>query len=66
ALREQFGYGIAAYRRRDWDAAERCFAACCEIVAEDAPSLAYLARIAAYRLDPPPADWDAVWHVSAK
>jgi adenylate cyclase len=66
ALCEQFAHGLDAYRRQDWDAAERCFASCCELVAEDGPSTVYLARIATFRREPPPADWDGVWHISAK
>jgi adenylate cyclase len=66
ALREQFTEGLAAYRRQDWDAAEQCFTACRNLVAEDGPSTVFLARIAAFRRDPPPAGWDAVWHLTAK
>jgi adenylate cyclase len=66
ALREQFAHGLDAYRGQDWDAAERCFASCCELVAEDGPSIVYLARIATFRCQPPPANWDGVWHISAK
>ena len=43
-LRERFADGLAAYRRQDWDAAERFFAACSELVADDGPSTVYLAH----------------------
>ncbi len=66
ALREQFAHGLDAYRRQDWDAAEHIFAACSGLVAEDGPSITYLARIAAFRRAPPPAGWDGVWQISAK
>jgi adenylate cyclase len=66
ALRERFAIGLAAYRRQDWDAAEQSFAACRDLVAGDGPSAAYLHRIAAFRRKPPPAEWDGVWHISAK
>jgi adenylate cyclase len=66
ALREQFAQGLDAYRRQDWDEAERFFIACCALVAEDGPSTVYLARIAAFRREPPPPGWDGVWHISEK
>jgi adenylate cyclase len=66
ALREQFAHGLDAYRRQDWDAAEQRFAACRELVAEDGPSAVYLARIAAFRRETPPAGWDGVWRITAK
>jgi len=65
-MREQFAQGLDAYRRQDWDAAERFFAACSGLVADDGPSTAYLARIAAFRREPPPAGWDGVWQISEK
>jgi adenylate cyclase len=65
-LREQFAHGLQAYRRQDWDNAERCFAACCDLVAEDGPSTVHLARIATFRREPPPADWDGTWHINVK
>jgi adenylate cyclase len=66
ALRERFALGLEAYRRLDWDAAERSFAACCDLVAADGPSRAFLARIASFRRDAPAAEWDGVWHITAK
>jgi adenylate cyclase len=65
-LRAQFAQGLGAYRRQDWDEAERFFTACRDLVGEDGPSVAYLTRIAAFRREPPPAGWDGVWHMSAK
>jgi adenylate cyclase len=66
ALREQFAHGLDAYRRQDWDAAEHFFAACSGLVADDGPSTVYLARIAAFRREPPAAGWDGVWQISEK
>ncbi|MDB5408180.1 MAG: adenylyl cyclase, partial [Rhodospirillales bacterium] len=65
-LREEFAHGLDAYRRHDWEGAERYFSACLGLVAGDGPSTVYLARIAAFRREPPPAGWDGVWHINAK
>ena len=37
-LRELYVEGLQAYRRRDWDAAGRCFAKCLELVPGDGPA----------------------------
>jgi adenylate cyclase len=65
-LRDEFGRGLAAYRAREWDAAERQFRRCLELRAEDAPSTLYIERIATFRKEPPPANWDGVWHLTKK
>jgi adenylate cyclase len=65
-LREEFGKGLAAYRAREWDAAEREFRSCLELRPEDAPSTIYIERIATFRKEPPPANWDGVWHLTKK
>jgi len=65
-LRDEFGKGLAAYRAREWDAAERQFRHCLEIRPDDAPSTLYIERIATFRKEPPPANWDGVWHLTKK
>jgi adenylate cyclase len=65
-LLQEFAEGLAAYRQRDWDAAERHFLRCREINPKDAPSALYLERIAALRTNPPPGDWDCVWRFTHK
>jgi adenylate cyclase len=65
-LREEFGKGLAAYRAREWNAAERQFRHCLELRADDAPSTLYIERIATFRKEPPPANWDGVWHLTKK
>ena len=62
----RFDSGLAAYRARDWDAAEVAFRSCLEQVPGDRPSQVFLARIAAFRQSPPPADWDGVWVATGK
>ncbi|MCU0842593.1 MAG: HAMP domain-containing protein [Thiobacillaceae bacterium] len=61
-----FETGLAAYRDRDWDAAEKAFSACLAADPDDRPSQVYLERIAAFRAAPPGADWDGVWVATGK
>ena len=61
-----FTEGLACYRARDWDGAERAFAACLRLAPEDGPSQVFLARIRAFRASAPPADWDGVWVAQGK
>lgn len=65
-LLEHFAKGLAAYRRRAWDEAEKDFAAALEAVPDDGPSRVFLDRLKALKADPPPADWDGVWALSEK
>ena len=61
-LGETNAYMLAAYRARDWDAAERLAADCAAL--PGAPAALYAlhrARIAAFRDAPPPADWNGVY-----
>lgn len=58
---------LAAYRRQDWDAASAALVDCRKL----APSLeglhdVFSARIAEYRANPPPADWDGVYEARTK
>jgi adenylate cyclase len=61
-----FDAGLAAYRARDWDAAEAAFKAILSTLSDDRPSLVYLDRIAHLRNEAPPADWDGVWTFETK
>jgi adenylate cyclase len=65
-LLQEFAKGLAVYRARDWDGAERQFRRCLELSPEDAPSTLYLQRIAALRAEPPPSNWDGVWRFTHK
>jgi adenylate cyclase len=58
---------LAAYRRQDWDAASAALVDCRKL----APSLeglhdVFSGRIAEYRANPPPADWDGVYEARTK
>jgi adenylate cyclase len=65
-LLQEFAKGLAAYREREWDSAERQFRRCLELNPKDAPSALYLERIATLRTKPPPGDWDGVWRFTHK
>ena len=63
-LVQEFGKGLAAYRTRDWNAADRRFQRCLTINPNDAPSTLYVERIAKLRKEPLPSDWDGVWRLA--
>ncbi|MGY2989500.1 adenylate/guanylate cyclase domain-containing protein [Bradyrhizobium sp. USDA 4508] len=65
-LRQRYADGLAAYRERRWDDAEQAFAAALAAAPGDGPSIAMKARVAAFRQDPPAADWDGAWHPERK
>ncbi|WP_375049470.1 adenylate/guanylate cyclase domain-containing protein [Bradyrhizobium sp. 8-10B] len=65
-LRQRYADGLAAYRDRRWDDAEQAFAAALAAAPGDGPSIAMKARVAAFRQDPPAADWDGAWHLERK
>jgi class 3 adenylate cyclase len=65
-LLQHYAVGLAAYRQRRWDDAERAFAAALDAVPGDGPSMAFKARVEAFRQTPPAADWDGAWHLEHK
>src|SRR5262249_54480076 len=65
-LLQEFAKGLAAYREREWDAAERQFRRCLDLSPNDAPSALFVERVAALRAKPPPGDWDGVWRLTHK
>jgi adenylate cyclase len=68
ALKDAQSRLLAHYRATDWDRAEAALAECRAL----APALllgfyeVYEKRIAHYRTDPPPADWDGVFEAKTK
>lgn len=58
--------GIQAYREQRWDDAEASWREVLKLAPRDPVALAYLARIAGYRREPPPADWDGSFAVESK
>ncbi|QOZ33571.1 adenylate/guanylate cyclase domain-containing protein [Bradyrhizobium sp. CCBAU 53421] len=65
-LRQRYADGLAAYRDRRWDDAEQAFTAALAAAPGDGPSIAMKARVAAFRQNPPAADWDGAWHLEQK
>jgi adenylate cyclase len=55
---DTFVEGLAEYKNRRWDRAERLFGS---IASQDPPSRTYLERCSLYKTDPPPEDWDGVF-----
>jgi adenylate cyclase len=63
---QAFAKGLAAYRAREWGAAERQFRRCRGLDPTDAPAALYLERLVALRAAPPAGDWDGVWRFTHK
>ncbi|MCP4386098.1 MAG: adenylate/guanylate cyclase domain-containing protein [Hyphomicrobiales bacterium] len=59
---------LVAYRAKDWDAAEKAITACraAKVVAFDKYYDLFASRIATWRVDPPPGDWDGVFTATEK
>jgi adenylate cyclase len=70
AIRAAVDEGIAAYKLQDWDRAEAAYRRAAEnrTDALDPTGLrdVFLERIAEYRINPPPADWDGVYVATSK
>jgi adenylate cyclase len=65
-LRERYHEALSAYRRQDWDTADKHLADCLRIRPDDGPAGVLRERAAAFRVAPPPADWDGVWRLVGK
>jgi len=61
ALREHYEAGLEAYRERRWKDAMGELWACLEIVPDDGPSRALLARTQRLSGEDPGPEWDGVW-----
>jgi adenylate cyclase len=60
-MAEAFERGLAAYRKRDWDATDAALRTCLELVPADRPTRVFRDRVEAFRKTPPPDGWDGVW-----
>ncbi len=58
--------GLAAYRRQDWEVAEKAFESCRNAVPVDPVPGVFLERIAHLKANPPGANWDGVWEFQTK
>jgi adenylate cyclase len=59
---------LAHYRGKEWDQAEAALAECRSWAPQYLQGFydLYEERIAHYRIDPPPADWDGVYEAKTK
>ena len=64
-MRNVFEDSLALYRKQKWDAAARGFAALARDLGDDT-SKVFLGRIAEFKENPPPKDWDGVFHRTSK
>ncbi len=58
--------GLAAYRRRQWDAAVDFFHQALKIMENDGPSKKMISRCQAYKMNPPDLDWNGAYIMSTK
>lgn len=65
-LRDMFAAGLAAYRNRDWEIAERRFAECLARSPDDGPARVFQQRLKHLHVTPPRNDWDGVWRLTEK
>jgi adenylate cyclase len=61
-----FALGRKAYGERDWDRAETQFLEVLRLKPEDPPAHVFLSRVRAYRIQPPPPQWDEVFALEGK
>ena len=66
AVLEHYAVALEAYRTRDWDASARALERLRSLAPDDAPARVLEARGSAFRIDPPPTDWDGVFALDAK
>ena len=63
---KRFEAGLSAYRAADWDSAQAAFESSQALDGVVGPSAAFLERVAFFRENPPPEDWDGVWRMTGK
>lgn len=63
---EEFERGVLAYRESDWESSQSAFNSVLAASADDVPSRVYMERIAHFKANPPPPDWDGVWVLEEK
>jgi adenylate cyclase len=60
-LAERFETALAHYLAKEWDSAEQILIDLRSEFPDDGPSAELLKRVRAFRVDPPPTDWDGVY-----
>jgi adenylate cyclase len=63
---EHYLAGLAAYKKKEWEAGIQEFQRAIDIKADDGPSQTYLKRCREYLEMPPPDDWDGVYVMTTK
>ena len=61
-----FAEALAAYRARDWDRSDQCFAQCLTVKPTDGPANVFRRRLQLLRGKSLPVDWDGVWQLTEK
>ena len=64
-LRKFFETGLRKYRKKDWEGAAQAFGYLVETY-DDRTSAVFIDRIAFYRRNPPPDNWDGVFSLQVK
>ena len=65
AIKKLFEASLALYRKQKWDAAEKGFAALVKDYKDEASEI-FLERVEVFKKNPPPKDWDGVFHRTSK
>ncbi len=65
-LLETFAAGLAAFRRQQWQEAERLLTQCLRLAPQDGPATLLLKRTADLAVNPPPPDWDGTATLTEK
>ncbi|HTL52018.1 MAG TPA: adenylate/guanylate cyclase domain-containing protein [Planctomycetota bacterium] len=66
AAARSFEKGLAAYRAKQWDLADREFNNTLVLNPGDSVSKVFLERVAEFRVNPPPEQWDGVYMMKGK
>jgi adenylate cyclase len=65
-LVDVFEAALRHYRAKQWNEAEFAFKEALKLRPDDGPSKVYLERIAHFREEPPPENWDGVYEFKTK
>jgi adenylate cyclase len=66
SLAERYGRAFSLYRGQQWEPAEAELTALLAEHPNDGPATTLMARIATFRKEPPPAEWDGVYEAKDK
>ena len=65
-LCSEFAKGLSLYWDKNWDEAQMVFKKILSSFPVDKPSQLYIDRCMKYKKNPPPLDWNGVYHVASK